>query len=43
VIRHNKICLELSGERADGWRREAGWRNDPNNVCTCEKMNKKIN
>jgi hypothetical protein len=22
-----------------GWRRGTGWRNDPNNVCTCEYMN----
>jgi hypothetical protein len=27
------------GERGLG--RVAGWRNDPNNVCTCEEMNKK--
>jgi hypothetical protein len=23
------------------WARGAGWRNDPNNVCTCELMNNK--
>jgi hypothetical protein len=30
-------CLELRGGGGEiGWGRGAGWRNDPNNVCTCE-------
>jgi hypothetical protein len=36
----NRICLEarVVGKRGRGW--GAGGRNDPNNVCTYEYMNK---
>jgi hypothetical protein len=28
--------LPETEEVGEGWGRGAGWRNDPNNVCTCE-------
>jgi hypothetical protein len=34
-------CLELRVEGRRGWGREAGEKNDPNNVCTCEQKNRK--
>jgi hypothetical protein len=37
----NRFCLEAKGEEGRRWGWRAGGRNDPNNVCTCEKMNKK--
>jgi hypothetical protein len=27
---------ETEEGRGEGWGRRAAWRNDPNNVCTCE-------
>jgi hypothetical protein len=36
VIRAEQDLPGTEGGRGEGWRREAGWRNDPNNVCTCE-------
>jgi hypothetical protein len=39
VIRAEQDLPGTEGGRGKG--RRVGWRNDPNNVCTCEKMNKK--
>jgi hypothetical protein len=36
VIRTEKDLLETDRETGEGEGRGAGWRNDPNNVCTCE-------
>jgi hypothetical protein len=35
VIRAEWDLPETEGV-GEGWRRGAGWRNDPNNVCSCE-------
>jgi hypothetical protein len=32
----------LPGSNGEEWGKGAGGRNDPNNVWTCEKMNKKL-
>jgi hypothetical protein len=37
-IRAEQVLHGSEGDR--DWGREAEGRNDPNNVCTCEKMNK---
>jgi hypothetical protein len=36
VIRAEKDLPGTEGGRGEEWRRVAGGRNDPNNVCTCE-------
>jgi hypothetical protein len=36
----NRFCLEVRGVGERGRGRGAGGRNGPNNVCTCEYMNK---
>jgi hypothetical protein len=36
VIRGEQDLPGTEGEKGEGWGRSAGWRNDPNNVCTCE-------
>jgi hypothetical protein len=36
VIRAEQDLPGTAGGREIGWGRGAGWRNDPNNVCTCE-------
>jgi hypothetical protein len=36
----NRFCLEVKGMGVRGRRRGVVGRNDPNNVCTCEQMNK---
>jgi hypothetical protein len=41
VTRVERDLPETEKGMGDGWGRVVGWRNDPNNVCTCEKMNKK--
>jgi hypothetical protein len=38
---HNRFCLEARGVGEKGKGRGPGGRNDPNNVCTYEYMNKK--
>jgi hypothetical protein len=35
-ILQNKTCLKLRRKRREMWGRGTVWRNDPNNVCTCE-------
>jgi hypothetical protein len=35
-IRAEQDRPETEEGRGKGWGRGAGWRNDPNNVCTCE-------
>jgi hypothetical protein len=36
VIRAEENLPGSEGRRWGGWERRTGWRNDPNNVCTCE-------
>jgi hypothetical protein len=36
----NRFCLEERGVEGEGGGQRAGGRNDPNNVCTYEYMNK---
>jgi hypothetical protein len=36
VTRENRFCLKLKAGAGWGGGRRTGWRNDPNNVCTCE-------
>jgi hypothetical protein len=36
-----RTCLELKQGGEKVWGKGAGWKNDPNNVCMCEQMNKK--
>jgi hypothetical protein len=36
----NRVCLEVRGVWGKGMGWVAGGRNSPNNVCTCEQMNK---
>jgi hypothetical protein len=36
----NRFCLEARGVRGRGKGPGSGERNGPNNVCTCEYMNK---
>jgi hypothetical protein len=42
VIRAERDLPGTEGGRETRWGRGAGWRNDPNDVCTCEYMNKTI-
>jgi hypothetical protein len=37
VIRAEQDLPGTKEEWGQGWGREAGWRNDPNNVCTVNK------
>jgi hypothetical protein len=36
VIRAEQDLPKTEERRGEGWGRGAGWRNNPNNVCTCE-------
>jgi hypothetical protein len=36
VIRAEQDWPGTEGERGKRWGMGAGWRNDPNNVCTCK-------
>jgi hypothetical protein len=36
VIRAEEVLPGTEEGRGALWERGAGWRNDPNNVCTCE-------